>query len=151
MAGSVLGSAALQNIFSRDVASSRICLRVLVLDSRLFTQPWSRTCTQKSQVHLAAAVAVIALLGASSDPHQLLALSLAALQQQRAQAGVQSRLHALDQVPTLQHLLLQSAEVIHVADGVAAVPVGVGAIGGFPLQLRVRVQGVGWRSKKVKT
>lgn len=39
MAGSVLGSAALQNIFSRDMASSRICLRVLVLDSRLFTHP----------------------------------------------------------------------------------------------------------------
>lgn len=39
MAGSVLGSAALQNIFSRDMASSRICLRVLVLDNRLFTHP----------------------------------------------------------------------------------------------------------------
>lgn len=96
-----------------------------------------------------AVVVVIAVLG-SPDPHQLLALSLVALQQQRAQAGVQSRLHALDQVPTLQNLLLQSAEIVHVADGVAAVAVGVGAIGGFPLQLRVRVQSVGWRLKSTR-
>lgn len=96
-----------------------------------------------------AVVVVIAVLG-SPDPHQLLALSLVALQQQRAQAGVQSRLHALDQVPTLEDLLLQSAEIVHVADGVAAVAVGVGAIGGFPLQLGVRVQSVGWRLKSTR-
>lgn len=39
MDGSVLGRAALQNILSRDMASSRICLRVLVLASRLLTHP----------------------------------------------------------------------------------------------------------------
>lgn len=91
----------------------------------------------------------MALLG-SPDPHQLLAPSLVALQQQRAQAGVQGRLHALDKVATLENLLLQSAEIIHVADGVAAISVGVGAIGGFPLQLGVRVQSVGWRLKSTR-
>lgn len=101
MAGSVLGSAALQNIFSRDMASSRICLRVLVLDSRLFTHPYSRTCTQKSGSSRCSSIVVVIVVLGSTDSHQLLALSLVALQQQWAQAGVQSCLHALDKVATL--------------------------------------------------
>lgn len=56
--------------------------------------------------------------------HQLAALFLTAIQERRTEAGVQGRLHALDEAPTLEDLLLQSTEVVHVTDGVATISVG---------------------------
>ena len=72
--------------------------------------------------------------------HQLAALLLAALQQRWAETGLQGGLHALDEAPALKDLLLKSAEVVHVTDGVAAVAIGVRSVRGLPLQLRVRVK-----------
>lgn len=80
-------------------------------------------------------------------PHQLAALFLVALQQRWAEAALQGCLHAIDEAPALQDLLLQGAEVIHMADGVAAITVCKRTIGGLPFQLRVRVQSVCFRKK----
>lgn len=55
--------------------------------------------------------------------HQFTALFLAALQQRWAEAGLKGSLHVLDEAPSLQDLLLQSTEIIHMTDGVATITV----------------------------
>lgn len=79
--------------------------------------------------------------------HQFTALFLVALQQRWAEAGLKGCLHVLDEAPALQNLLLQSTEIIHMTDGVAAIAVSKRSVWGLPLQLRVRVQQVCWGSK----
>lgn len=65
---------------------------------------------------------------------QVAALYLFALQQRWGEAGLQGGLHALDEAPALQDLLLQSAEVVHVANGVATVTVCKRPIWCLPFQ-----------------
>lgn len=77
--------------------------------------------------------------------HQFTALFLAALQQWWVEACLKGCLHALDKAPTLQDLLLQSTEIIHMTDGVATITVRKRSVRGLSLQLRVRVQQVCWR------
>ena len=69
-------------------------------------------------------------------------LASAGLQQGHVEAGLQRSLHPLHQHPALQHLLLERAEVVHMPDGVAPVPVGEGAIRSLPLEISMRLQGV---------
>lgn len=69
-------------------------------------------------------------------------LSSIDLQQCSVEAGLQRGLHPLHQTPALQDLLLQSTEVVHVADRMTPIPVSKRAVRSLTLQLRMRLQSI---------
>lgn len=74
--------------------------------------------------------------------HRVSGVFLLSVLRRRTPTRLQRGLHALDEAAALHHLLLQRAVVIHVTDGVAAVPVGERSIGGVAFQLSVRIKRV---------
>lgn len=129
LVSSELGSAALQNTWSRESASSRICLRVLVSASSLLTEPepegWN---TQNTSCSWSAAQDHPTCGMFWFWTHLMKAELLWGAQ------GIKSHLHLAEKSAALQDLLLQSFKVFNVADHMAAVTVGKGTVWSSALQ-----------------
>ena len=132
------GRAALQNIRSRESASSRIRLRVLVSDSSFLTESESGGCgtqnTSCSLKHTAAGDTNIqnCPIGGAFFGPRVPHLAETELLQGRDSQGAEGRLHLAEQSTALQDLLLQSLEVVDVAedlaDGLAAMATAEGTL-----------------------